>query len=258
MTIGDIVNRSIARPIGRPIDRVGGFEPTDISDLKLWLDAADASTLTLRSGVYVEEWRDKSGQDNHFSQTTEARQPSWGANEVNFAASLVNLTAGSNYIFSESDGLSVIGLTYNQAPTGQTRFFFDFGLFSSAGYGISYIRTSVLGYVPANQNQQDLSIDNNYRRFSNIISFENNQKIYVNNSEITSDDIAVSSLTAANIAESPTQVDGVSGPMTIGKLSSSDDVNRAFVGKMKQLLIYAKKLTTQERATLDNYLAAIP
>jgi hypothetical protein len=258
MTIDGIVGRSVIQPVGRPVNGVGAFAPTDISELKLWLDASDASTLTLRAGVFVEEWRDKSGQDNHFSQATEARQPSWGADEVNFAATLANMTAGSNYIFSESDGLSIIALAQNPAVTGLTRFFFDFGLFSTAGYGIGYVQDRATIYTPANQTSPLTAIDGNYHRVMDVIDFSNNQKLYYDNVEKISDNISVSSLTAANIAESPTQVNGVSGPMTIGKRSSDDLTTRAFTGKMKQLLIYAKKLTIQERTALDSYLAGIP
>ena len=40
------------------------FKPTDIGGCQLWLDAADATTLTL-SGSIVTQWRDKSGSGNN-------------------------------------------------------------------------------------------------------------------------------------------------------------------------------------------------
>lgn len=257
MTIVDIVGRNIASPVNRPIISVGGFKPTDISDLRLWLDASDASTLTLRSGVYVEEWRDKSGQGNHFSQATEARQPSWGANEVNFAAILANMTAGGNYIFSESDGLSIIALAKSATTGGLSRFVFDFGRFGTAGYGMHFNQVYLAGYVPFYPKGGTAAVGSDYRRISSVIEFSASQKLYLDNIEKFSDAIPTPYLTAANIAESPTQVDDVSGPMTIGKMSSND-VSRAFSGTMKSVLIYGKKLTTQERTALDSYLAAIP
>jgi hypothetical protein len=42
--------------------------PTQIAGCSLWLDAADATTLTL-SGSNVTQWRDKSGQGNNGSNT---------------------------------------------------------------------------------------------------------------------------------------------------------------------------------------------
>lgn len=42
------------------------FVPTDISTCRLWLDAADRSTITL-SGSTVSQWRDKSGNNLHMT-----------------------------------------------------------------------------------------------------------------------------------------------------------------------------------------------
>jgi hypothetical protein len=54
--------------------RASGFNPKSIAGLQLWLDAADASSLTVGTGV--SEWRDKSGQGKHFVQATGNNQPS--------------------------------------------------------------------------------------------------------------------------------------------------------------------------------------
>lgn len=49
------------------------WTPADI-DTALWLDAADASTIT-ESGGAVSQWDDKSGNNYHVSQATAADQP---------------------------------------------------------------------------------------------------------------------------------------------------------------------------------------
>lgn len=59
------------------------FLPSDISDLKLWLDGSDTSTLYSDTGLTtlavadgaVKGWRDKSGQGNHATQGTTASAP---------------------------------------------------------------------------------------------------------------------------------------------------------------------------------------
>ena len=48
----------------------------------LWLDAADASTVT-ESGGAVSQWDDKSGNSRHASQPTTAARPTWTANALN-------------------------------------------------------------------------------------------------------------------------------------------------------------------------------
>jgi hypothetical protein len=59
----------------RPLDT--GFNPRKLAGLDFWLDASDASTITVATGV--SEWRDKSGRNKHFTQTTGNNQPATGS-----------------------------------------------------------------------------------------------------------------------------------------------------------------------------------
>ena len=52
------------------------------SDLVLWLDAADASTITL-NGSTVSQWNDKSGNGRNATQATSANQPVYTTNAIN-------------------------------------------------------------------------------------------------------------------------------------------------------------------------------
>lgn len=49
------------------------------SVLKLWLDASDISTITKNGSNYVSQWNDKSGNNNHVSQSTASLQPSYSS-----------------------------------------------------------------------------------------------------------------------------------------------------------------------------------
>jgi len=48
----------------------------------LWLDAADASTIT-ESGGLVSQWDDKSGNNRHFTQATPANRPTYDLTHIN-------------------------------------------------------------------------------------------------------------------------------------------------------------------------------
>ncbi|MFM6579432.1 MAG: hypothetical protein ACKPIX_07645 [Dolichospermum sp.] len=61
------------------------WTPAQIST-DLWLDAADASTITL-NGSTVSQWNDKSGNGRHVSQSTAARQPTLIGNRIQFDGS---------------------------------------------------------------------------------------------------------------------------------------------------------------------------
>lgn len=64
------------------LDEGGLWTPAAITTA-LWLDAADSSTITL-NGSTVSEWRDKSGNNRHATQSTAANQPTKMTNGVQF------------------------------------------------------------------------------------------------------------------------------------------------------------------------------
>lgn len=53
------------------------FTPTSIANLALWLDASDASTITLDGSNNVSQWNDKSGNGKHATQATTTKRPSY-------------------------------------------------------------------------------------------------------------------------------------------------------------------------------------
>lgn len=61
------------------------WSPSSLSP-NVWVDAADASTFTL-DGSLVSEWRDKSGNNRHFSQSGASR-PTKTGNDCNYSARL--------------------------------------------------------------------------------------------------------------------------------------------------------------------------
>lgn len=71
--------------LGKTLVKSSGFRalwtPANITTA-LWLDANDASTITL-NGSTVGEWRDKSGNARHASQPTAVNQPEYTANGLN-------------------------------------------------------------------------------------------------------------------------------------------------------------------------------
>lgn len=65
-----IYNSSSSAPVN--------WTPADLPNLALWLDAADASTITL-NGSTVSQWKDKSGNGRHVAQATAANQPTYAS-----------------------------------------------------------------------------------------------------------------------------------------------------------------------------------
>lgn len=59
------------------------FSPKSISNLSLWLDAADANSFTL-VGSNISQWNDKSGNNKHAIQSTGSNQPIYLPSSVDF------------------------------------------------------------------------------------------------------------------------------------------------------------------------------
>ena len=72
------------------------FSPSQISDLNLWLDAADSSSITHNSNA-VSQWRDKSGNDYHASASS--AYPTTGSDNINGKNVI---TLGSNTLIGNS------------------------------------------------------------------------------------------------------------------------------------------------------------
>ena len=63
-------------------EAAAAWTPAQLSSLALWLDADDASTITL-NGSTVSQWDDKSGNDRHATQSVSASQPTYDATGFN-------------------------------------------------------------------------------------------------------------------------------------------------------------------------------
>jgi len=84
---------------------VDTYTPADIPDIQLWLDSADASTITQSAGA-VSQWDDKSGEGHNATQPTGSLQPTTGTRTIN----------GLNVIDFSNDSL-VIGVNATQGNT---------------------------------------------------------------------------------------------------------------------------------------------
>lgn len=120
--------------------------------LSFWQDANDISTVILATGV--SQWRDKSGNNRHFTQTVEANQPSYsstaffglpgitfdGVNDslqlAGISSQITNQTHGVYWVFRRISGNSG-GSGYN--PTISTKI-----VNNAEGGALHYVRNSSL------------------------------------------------------------------------------------------------------------------
>lgn len=115
------------------ISRSASFTPTSISGLALWLDGADAASVTLDGSNMVSQWSDKSGNGRHASQATVLSRPAYstaavnglnavtfdGVNDVLDSSSSLVASDGSYTMFGVARKLSNANLAYFLAgPAG--------------------------------------------------------------------------------------------------------------------------------------------
>jgi hypothetical protein len=98
------------------------WTPAELTGLAMWLDAADASTITL-NGSDVSQWNDKSSSGFNASQATAANQPTYSATGFNGKPTVTQ--SGDRFLeFGVTSlGRNVSGLTcaiVGSYPAGQT------------------------------------------------------------------------------------------------------------------------------------------
>ena len=80
------------------------WTPADLgASLALWLDADDASTITI-NGSTVSKWDDKSGNARHVSQATAANQPNYTASGLN-GKQVITFDGTNDALINASAGL---------------------------------------------------------------------------------------------------------------------------------------------------------
>lgn len=82
--------------ITRTSGAAAGFSPLSIPDLAAWYDAADTGSITAVSNA-VSQWNDKSGNARHGTQGTATFRPSTGVVTVN-GLNAVNFDGGDDFI----------------------------------------------------------------------------------------------------------------------------------------------------------------
>jgi hypothetical protein len=77
--------------------------PSDISDLVLWLDASETSTL-VQTDDAISEWKDRSGKNNNFTNSNPARRPKAIANALS-SKPVIRFDGKDDYLSKDNSNL---------------------------------------------------------------------------------------------------------------------------------------------------------
>ena len=214
----------------------GAFRPTSIAGCQLWLDGADASQVTYSTGSNISQWKDKSGNANHGSQSTAGQQPYYS-------------TASNAVVFS---GAQVMTCPLSASSTIETCFFVFsttinkgvlIGAVTSPGRNIDFYDSYNMRIV---QQYNALVLSSTYTFSPNTTVLATTQTTSTNSYIFMYGSQTNSNSTVANYGTGITSVIGTNG---------SDPPVEPFNGPMFEMIIFNTVLTTAQRQQVEGYLA---
>jgi len=230
------MNPRLLRPLA-----AGGFNPSRIAGLQLWLDAADSSTITTDTGV--SEWRDKSATQSKWAQTTGNEQPATGTATMNGKNVLV--FDGSNDSLSASAPLSTslpLSFFLVQRIVAATSFGMSYTTGTGDNWNIRQLLSSGLLMIttPGGTAYQDGS--GSRAGINDILAWVVPSGAGTN-STLTRNG---ASLTPSGPTLKPT----LTGTHYIGRRSDGFYANI----QVAEIIAYSTELTTVQRRTVESYL----
>ena len=217
------------------------FFPDNITGLTLWLNN-DPTTITMSGANRVSEWRDSSGNLNHFSQGTGANQPLFVANGIN----------GQNGIKWDNNNNEFLNCTLNSVVAQKYTIITVWNLDASStrSYPYAYDRNGAIG-----DRIQLYWFTNNIRIGSPTVvtAYAKTRPFNLIASEVCYDN------TTSKVYENgvlQATVNSGSSSLTslrLGHLNSLD-ANSRLSGYICEMMIYAKELSAGERTLINDYL----
>jgi len=222
------------------------FQPTDIDGCQLWLDAADASTVTL-SGSNVTQWIDKSGNGNNA--TPYSTSPQRVGNSVLFSGSnalkcgkfLTSTTYSAFIVNNFASGFSNnISLGCWKVQYGSSVIFQDGSI--RAGVNNS-------GNYNVDASNSTASYTTNRIYGLTLSSSSTPGSAFTFNGSIDGSNVSLSGTSASGNATTCAQ------ELTIGGLMEDSIAKYQLNGYVYEVVVFNSALTTSQRQTIEGYLA---
>lgn len=235
---------------------LGNFSPLDVGGNVLWLDAADTSTITSTGGL-VDEWRDKSGLDNHATATG-AQRPTTGTATLN-GENVIRFNGSSNYM-TVADDDSLDGFAGMTIFTMTTPLYLDNSpdailskrvvnnnnqSYSMFFYTNRQLNTDINGSNDRFATANNFTAGNTYLLTLNYDgSLAANQRAKIYQQGLLTD----------TRSETSTSVMAGTGNLYLGALNAN--YGNYLNADIPEILIYNKSLTTNQQQLVDQYLSA--
>lgn len=222
------------------------FQPNDISNCQLWLDAADSSTITISTGV--SQWNDKSGNGFNATQITVGNRPTYDSTNrrVNFAR------ASSQFL----------NLPDNALPSGNSSYSYLIVLsFASFTNGLGIIGGGSYGTTAGVFALRSIGTTGGVHQYWWAADLQVASGVYSVNTPLLIQTRYAAGGTRATLkngtqlaSDTPgTRVQGISN----NRIGLTYTVDGEYMdGYINEIVVFSKDLTTSERQQVEGYLAA--
>lgn len=217
--------------------------PLQVTDVRLWLNN-DLSTMTVNGSNRVSQWRDSSGNLNHFIQATGANQPLFVANGINSQNGIK--WANSNNEYLDCILTSVVAQKYTIITV------WNIDASSTQTYPFAYDRSGTSG----DRIQLYWWYLNNIRIGSPTVvnAYAKTRPFNLMATEVCYDN------TASKVYENGTlkaTVSSGSSSLTSLRLGHAFEIDSLarLSGYICEMMIYAKELNAGERTLINTYLS---
>jgi hypothetical protein len=234
------------------------FNPTKISSLSYWLDAADKSTITHTSNA-VSQWNDKSTNAWHLTQATNANRPTTntvtknGFNVLSFDGTNDIMTNTSNNLFANIDGWGVF-IVAQVLNTSACRIW---GKYNPTGAGTNITRSAIQSNRAFNYYNTLLRrVDTETQSVGTATTNTGNWNIvtqlgnFVNGTNILRTNKVQSVSVAATTGLS---TNSTGGPIAAGARGDSLEFMQGYIA---EVVCYSKILTATEINLVESYLSS--
>ena len=241
-------DKLVAGQLPTQLGLIGSWTPAQIST-SLWLDASDASTITL-NGTTISQWNDKSGNSRNVSQANSALQPLYtlgGLNGLNIADfdgadDVLNGLPMSNFFTTNSYSAFVVGLARTIGINDVNGYANEAFYGDAGGYVAMYLRSSNL-IGAYNWDGANRVATNAYTPNTVVIGY----------SELSSGSIRIRTNGGSETATVSSNTASLSGAIQIGRNYNSDSY--CLDGKIAEVIFTNAELSTTNRQLIEGYLA---
>lgn len=236
---------------------VSTFIPTDLSNLQLWLDSTDASTVNSGSPVNTDPvtlWNDKSGNGNNFtgagSVPTYVTGGIGGKPSMNFPSGHEWFDGGTTNLFTQTSGYSIFFVLNLENISSIYRIMAQFAYVDASNTPTFFFGAGISGMCTAMTSQGATWGQPAYSIPSDAVGISSAYAWFYNGGGTTLTNYTAQAQFTNEVASNNPLSSAVDYKNYIGNYNSS---LFGFMGNISEILVYNRQLNSTEIGQVNAY-----